>query len=214
MNNNNDFNFESSIVSVTVEDPELIRKNHAKIIEAGTKLFTKKGYHNTTMREIARESTIGLGSIYQYVKNKEEILFLILEYILRQYEYRLSRSIKPEADIENKLYKSIEAYYLIVNKEYKKVVLAYAETNSLSSFYRNYIKELELKTNKIFEDILEEGVEKKIFKPIDVSLVSYNIIMFGHMWALKRWYFIKKMTIEDYIHKQIDFIRKMIIKDS
>lgn len=213
MNNkeNSEFHFESSIVSVMVEDQELVRKNHAKIIEAGTKLFTKNGYHQTTMREIARESTIGLGSIYQYVKNKEEILFLILEYILRQYEFRLSRSIKPEANVENKLYKSIESYYLIVNKEYEKVVLAYADTNSLSSFYRNYIKELELKTNKIFEDILEEGVATKTFKPIDIPLVSYNIIMFGHMWALKRWYFIKRMTIEEYVHKQIDFIRNTII---
>ena len=102
MNQNNslsydsDFNFKSQHIHALVEDEALVQKNHKILIDTATELFAKEGYHNTTIRQIVKASGIGIGSIYQYVKNKEEILVLILEYILKQYEFRLSRALAFE----------------------------------------------------------------------------------------------------------------------
>lgn len=215
VNNNEDedlgFTFKSELIQAQVENEVLVQKNHQKLIDAATRLFGKEGYHTTTIRQIVKESGIGIGSIYQYVKNKEEILVLILEYIFKRFEYKLSRAIEIDDLPFQRLKTGIDKYYRIIDNEYEKIILGYSSTMSLSSDYRPFVKELELKTNKIFEDILSSGIEQGQFNPkINVQVVAYDIIMFGHMWALKRWYFKEKMTIDEYIKEQMVYIIRMI----
>ncbi|WKB34695.1 TetR/AcrR family transcriptional regulator [Terrilactibacillus sp. S3-3] len=147
--NQSDFSFKSQLIHAQVEDEELVRKNHQRLIDTATALFGKEGYNNTTIRQIVKHSGIGIGSIYQYVKNKEEILVLILEYILKQYEYKLNQAIKDNDSALKKMQTGIDTYYRIIDKEHEKIILAYSSTNALSDPYRAYIKELELKTNHI-----------------------------------------------------------------
>ena len=123
-----------------MEDEALVQKNHKILIDTATKLFAKEGFHNTTIRQIVKASGIGIGSIYQYVKNKEEILVLILEYILKQYEFRLTRALAFDDTPRKRLRIGIETYYRIVDREHDKITLAYASTISLSRPYREYIK--------------------------------------------------------------------------
>lgn len=213
LNVDSDFNFKSQLIHAQVEDEALVLKNHKIIIDTATALFAKEGYHNTTIRQIVKASGIGIGSIYQYVKNKEEILVLILEYILKQYEFRLSRALAFDDTPRKRLRIGIETYYRIVDREHEKITLAYASTISLSRPYREYIKELELKTNAIFEEIIIDGVNQGVYEPVNTKLVTYNIIMFAHMWALKRWYFRDIMTIDEYIDQQTAYIGKMVLKE-
>ncbi len=207
------FTFKSELIQAQVENELLVQKNHQQLIDAATYLFGKEGYHSTTIRQIVKQSGIGIGSIYQYVKNKEEILVLILEYILKQFEYKLSRAIEIDDTPYERLKIGIEKYYRLIDNEAEKIILAYSSTISLSKPYRPFVKELELKTNKVFEDILFQGIEQKQFPPsLNVQVVAYDLIMFGHMWALKRWYFKSIMTIDEYIDQQMQHIEKIISK--
>lgn len=209
-----EFKFKSELIKAQVENEELVQKNHQKLIDAATALFSKDGYHNTTVRQIVKKSGIGIGSIYQYVKNKEEILVLILEYLLKYFEFKLSKATKSSDEPIVRLKKGIEYYYRIIDKDYEKIILAYASTISLSKEYRAFVKKLELETNKNFEDILREGIEKGQFdENIHVEVLAYDIIMFGHMWALKRWYYKNIMTVEEYYKIKIDQITKLICKE-
>jgi len=50
------------------------------IIQAAMKLFAEKGYHATSMQEIAEQSGMAKGSLYNYFKSKEEIALSIFRY--------------------------------------------------------------------------------------------------------------------------------------
>jgi AcrR family transcriptional regulator len=54
--------------------PEYKEAAKDKIIKAAFKIFTKKGYHTTTMEDIAKEVGVSKGALYQYYKNKKELL--------------------------------------------------------------------------------------------------------------------------------------------
>ncbi len=56
---------------VVPEYKELAKK---RIIDAAYKIFYKKGYHNSTMDDIAREVGVSKASLYSYFKSKEELL--------------------------------------------------------------------------------------------------------------------------------------------
>jgi AcrR family transcriptional regulator len=53
-------------------------RTRAAIIEAGHKLFVNKGFHGTSMREIADETGLALGGIYNHFSSKEDIFVAIL----------------------------------------------------------------------------------------------------------------------------------------
>ncbi|HAP66486.1 MAG TPA: TetR/AcrR family transcriptional regulator, partial [Nitrospinae bacterium] len=51
------------------------------ILEAAIKVFSEKGYSQTTIREVAKRAGISVGGVYIYFKNKEEIYFTLLKYL-------------------------------------------------------------------------------------------------------------------------------------
>lgn len=51
----------------------------ADIVEAANRLFTRNGYHGTSMRQIAQEAGIAVAGIYNHFSSKEEIFITVLE---------------------------------------------------------------------------------------------------------------------------------------
>lgn len=50
------------------------------ILMAAKTLFVQKGYHNTTLEEVAQLAEFGKGTIYNYFRNKEDLFYAILEH--------------------------------------------------------------------------------------------------------------------------------------
>lgn len=65
----------SDIMPKVVPEYKEIAKN--KIIMAAVKVFSKKGYHGSTMDEIAKEVGVSKATLYTYFKSKEDILKVI-----------------------------------------------------------------------------------------------------------------------------------------
>jgi len=59
--------------------PEYKNIVRMKIIQAALKVFSKKGYHNSKMDEIAEEAALSKPTLYKYVQSKEDILKTISE---------------------------------------------------------------------------------------------------------------------------------------
>ncbi len=65
------------------------------ILEVSKAFFLEKGYSKTSMRDIAKEANVTLSNIYNYFKNKDEILEVILQPVLRDMELMLTRHNDP-----------------------------------------------------------------------------------------------------------------------
>lgn len=196
-----------------VENPELVRQKHQQLIEAGTRLFERQGFHNTTVPEIAREAGWSIGSIYRYVEKKEDIMLLSVSHLLDLYEREIEPAVSGASDPVDKLRRAIEGYYQIIDREQAKTLLAYRDTWSLGREARRFVMQRELETNRIFQRIIDEGVATGAFRPVDSELFAYNIIMLGHMWALKRWRLPGRLSIDQYIAQQTDTILRALRAD-
>src|SRR5436305_14297060 len=58
---------------------QLIAARRNQILDAATKVFAAKGFHPTTIRDIAREAGIADGTIYNYFENKTALMLGILD---------------------------------------------------------------------------------------------------------------------------------------
>ena len=65
------------LVESNIKDNGLIKQRRENIIRAASKVFIEKGYHPATIRDICKASGLGPGTLYNYVRKKEDILYLI-----------------------------------------------------------------------------------------------------------------------------------------
>ncbi len=76
-------------------------QNRDKILDAGLKLFSEKGYYDTTTNEIAKVAGVSIGSLYSYFKDKDAIFLSILDNYHKRF---LSFFHEKDEDLSYELY--------------------------------------------------------------------------------------------------------------
>ena len=84
-----------------IKNRSMVEKRQQQISDSAMKLFAEKGYHNTSVRNIAKLSNISTGSIYDYVRNKEDILFLVSKRFFDNLEKEMEKAQKGLDEFES-----------------------------------------------------------------------------------------------------------------
>src|SRR5271166_3883538 len=75
-----------------------IERNKLKIERAALQLFTRKGFHGTTVREIAKKAGVSMGKLYIYYDTKEDIFIDLVQHLGRKMELiPLMASLDPDS---------------------------------------------------------------------------------------------------------------------
>lgn len=185
-------------------------KVRRKIIDAASALYAKKGFTATSIEEIAEEAGVSLPVTYHYVKKKSEIMRMIMEDVLSTFQESLINEIKGIEDPEERLAIAVVLYFRVVEQHREKALLIYQKSSSLDKASRGRVMQLEVDVSNIFAAIIREGIEKGVFREVDVDLMAYNILVAAHMWILKGWHFKKRLSLDKYIDLQLGFILRML----
>src|SRR5690625_3873119 len=65
------------VVETSVKNEQLVEKRRQQIIASAVTLFIQKGFHKTTTKEIADGANMSVGTMFQYVRDKQDILYLV-----------------------------------------------------------------------------------------------------------------------------------------
>ncbi|GIW46314.1 MAG: TetR family transcriptional regulator [Deltaproteobacteria bacterium] len=195
-----------------VKNKELVEIRRREIVKAAVDLFVKKGFHKTTVREIARRFGMSIGTIYEYIRTKEDILYLVCDYIHSSVSERVKPFLTFDENARDALRRAINIYFSIVDEMQDYILFLYQETKSLDREARKYIFRAEEHMTEIFEKILYRGIEDGSFSisSDDVKLMAHNIMVLGQMWAFRRWVLQKHYKIDRYIDIQTRFILKQL----
>jgi len=177
-----------------------------EIIDAASILYAKKGFTATSIEEISEMAGVSLPVTYHYVKKKSEIMRMIMEDVLRTFRESLTEQIKEIDDPEEQLAIATILFFRVMDKEREKVLLIYQKSGSLDKASKSRVMQLEVEISGILGKIIEEGIQKGVFKNIDVDLMAYNIMMMGYMWILKRWHFKYRLNLDQFIDLQLETI--------
>lgn len=195
-------------IQSTIKDQDLLTERRALLCETCAKLFRKNGYHNTTIQNIADESGISVGSIYRYVKTKEDIMYLMLQYYSNLMDVEVYPLVKMNLPPFEKLFLAMRNYYTLIdqNADYFHVSL---RDMKLVTGFRSALQQREDMTIDCFSNILKEGISSGDFASVPVEVLSYNLIMFGHVWILRSYRF-KGEKIEYYIQQQYELVERLL----
>ena len=85
-------------VGTNTKDPDLIRDRREQLIRAALEVFQEKGFHATTVRDIGRVAGLTQGTIYNYVRSKEDILFLVCDRVIAEYISSMEQAVAATGD--------------------------------------------------------------------------------------------------------------------
>jgi AcrR family transcriptional regulator len=187
-----------------IEDPALIERRRAQLVAAAAKCFGVNGYHRTTIKEIAKTAGFSPGLIYTYVKDKEDVLFLVIVALLETYAREIPKALEGASDPLERFVVAVRTYCETVGDNVDATTLAYRETKSLARDRQKVLMRLELSTNEIISNCLQECILAGLVRPVNLDLAAYRIVLLAHGWALKAWHFRTTTTLDDYIREGLD----------
>ncbi len=162
------------------------KKKLKEIEKTVAKLFAAKGYHSTSMREIARELGMTQSSLYYYFDGKEDILFKLMNDAMDDALEAMERISKSDLPPVEKFKKILNFYtqYYAGNQERENLLLN--EMNSLSEQKRSILIEKQRRYIKFFYDILHQLRALGQIKDIHPSIATFAF--FGMVHYTVKWY--------------------------
>ncbi len=199
-----------------VKDQQLVKKRREQMVKGAVRLFIEKGFHRTTTREIAKESGFSIGTLYEYIGSKEDVLYLVCDAIYEEVRGQLDQQIDTKAVGINRLKSAIATYFRVIDHLQDEVLVMYQEAKSLPEEALMYVLEKEVEMTEMFETIIREYVEEYEIDVSDdkIKLMSHNILVQGHMWTFRRWAIRKLYTLEEYTKLQSEHLLAPILSVS
>lgn len=153
------------------------------IVNSAETIFTRFGYHKTSMDDIAKEAGIGKGTIYYYYKSKEDILLELVNYYHELLKKKVNEEMEKKNSFEEKFQVLIELPMMYAVNKYP----VYFEALSTPS------KSLLEKINQ-FKKHSRTVLKERIISLIDEAKKNHqirediSIVELAEM--LVRWFFV------------------------
>lgn len=192
-------------VKSQVTDEKLVKQRRAQIVASAVQLFSEQGYYKTTVQDVAKRAGVSPGLIYQYVRNKEDLLLLSILDVLESYAQEIPAAIAGLDDPLQQYCAAFQAYCRVVDVRRDATILAYRSSKSLSQDRRKNVKDAERETNQLIIDCVEACIDEGLFRQVDSELATYQLVMYAHAWALKHWQLSRNHDVDYYIEQGLDF---------
>lgn len=200
-------------VVTQIKNQELVKERRRQIVDAAVKLFIEHGYHKTTTRLLAKATGLSIGTMYDYISTKEDVLYLVCMAIHSEVEAAVKEALARPLSGADALAEVIREYFLVCNRMSDHVLLMYQVTHFLSPKWQRIVLEAELGITNLFIVAMHQIKKTGTLPELDddtINLIGHNISVTGHTWAFRRWYFAKHFTIEKYTEQQTDFIMSFL----
>ena len=184
-----------------VKDPEIRR---AEIMDAAMLLFMEKGYANTTTQDIVDKVNISRGLLYYHFKNKEDILY----YLVERYSEKLLRDIHVIVNDDDKtaiekIRAFIDATIISTDNvsaegtELQKTVVLEENRYMLDKLSHKLIEKLTI----YFERIINQGISEKVFS-VKYPSETAEFLMTAYVFVSNNIGIItsKKEPVKDYLN--------------
>jgi AcrR family transcriptional regulator len=147
----------------------------ADIITIAGDLFSERGYHGTSMRDLAKTLDLQGASLYSHVKSKEEMLCEIVNHVADEFLRRV-KTISQEQSVEQRIAHLVQAHLSVIANELPYVTVFYQEWKFLDAPLRNAIQERRDAYEAYFRETIEEGIQQGVFAVENAHLATVFVL--------------------------------------
>ncbi|NCU16322.1 TetR/AcrR family transcriptional regulator [Pallidibacillus pasinlerensis] len=203
---------EKQKVHSNVKDEKLIQLRRDQIVKGAISLIKEKGFHRTTTREIAKLAGFSIGTLYEYIRTKDDILYLVCDRIYDEVQEKIQKVLDLHQVTTETMKLGIAAYFRIMDEMQDEVLVLYQEAKSLSKDALPYVLKKEIQMVSLFEQLIKDYTEN-LGLPLhenQIKLLAHNLFVQGQMWGFRRWALRKEYSLKKYTELQTEFFIQTI----
>jgi AcrR family transcriptional regulator len=138
-------------------------------------LFYKRGFQATTLRDVAAKVGIQVGSLYNHIASKGDLLYDIMESVLLDL-LEVQREAAATPDVVERMRLLVDHHVKFHGKRAREVFVGNSELRGLRPAQRARIVSLRDQYELVFRNELEDGIRQGEFLPVDVNVTIYGIL--------------------------------------
>ncbi len=147
------------------------------IEEAAIDLFAERGYHATSMREIAAAAGIQPAAIYHWFPSKESILTWLQDDFIDQLETAVNAAVEAADDPAGELAAAVREHVLFHGRNPRAAFVTDSEIRALSPEPKSRLIARRDAYEAMFKGMIERGLEAGEFEVSDPAVASYAILL-------------------------------------
>jgi AcrR family transcriptional regulator len=166
---------------------KVLPSKEQEIISVAARLFKEKGYRATTLEDIAAAVGMLKGSLYYYIKSKEELLYLIVRDPIRQAYSKLDEIVSSDAPVKSKIAQAITNHIESFHQHYPHIAVYLHDYHHLMQQLQKNAIETPKHYQRLWAALLQQGVDSGTLRDdLNVKITGYAILGMSN-WVY-RWY--------------------------
>ena len=161
------------------------RRRRTEILHSALRAFRARGYHATTLEDIATQLGIRSAALYHYFPDKDAILYACHREALAEVDRILAEARAKHASARERLHYAIREHVRVMTDTLEGSALA-LEVSALSPRRRAEVIALRDAYEHGLRDIVAEGIQQNEFRTLDPKLTIFAIL--GAINWVARWY--------------------------
>jgi AcrR family transcriptional regulator len=154
----------------------------AQLLDAAARLFRERGYHATSMRDIAKAVGMLSGSIYYHFDSKEEMLLAVYEEGKRRVAEAVDDAVSAETDPWRRLEAACTAHLsvLISSRDFTQVMIQTLphEAGAAEARVRDLRRDYESRFRRLIDDLkLPPEIDRRYLR-----LLLFGALNWSHVW--------------------------------
>ena len=160
---------------------ELFERKRQVVLRTAARIFSERGFHQTTLADVADELHVSKPALYHYFKSKDEILLEIQQAAIAQ----MTEAAPDEGNGRERLAAFVRRYVEMITDEFGTCLIM-TGVLPLEPKNRQSVRSGSKTVEKIVRDILKQGVEDGSIAPCDPKITA--MFFFGALNWIPYWY--------------------------
>jgi len=157
-----------------------------EILETAIRLFREKGYHATSVQDIADQVGLQKGSLYHYITSKEELLARIIAEGLQGYAQALEEIVAQPLPARERFARAVRHHISMIAENLGIYTVFLRERHALTGQQRRLVAASMRHYQALFERTIREGIARGEFRPVSPRLAAMAVFGAGN-W-LYQWF--------------------------
>jgi len=148
-----------------------------KILSSAQKIFAQKGYVKCTMSDVAIHAKVGIGTLYNYFKNKDEMLQLCIQKMIEDEIHTIEKESDKLADPLEKIKFFFDEHYELLKSKPQIARLLLIELRQSEGFYKRNPTYNPMKYYlDYYTKVFQEAIKKNMIRKVDAKTLAYIVV--------------------------------------
>lgn len=158
-----------------------------EILDAAALVFRRRGYSAATIEDIANELGIMKGSLYHYIRSKQDLLYEVVLAPFQAANELMNGTMGTDLPVDQRIRAAFVAHLELIDRQFPRLWVALIERLELPAEQRAEISALRSRYEDQWYLLIQEAIEAGVFRP-DLDPGLTRLALLGMLNWASQWY--------------------------